>query len=342
MLLVQKFHSLQEIDPEFIGAIEILMQEHWANFAAWREAESKCPPDETFIYWLFFGPTQNSPIGIAQVSLKKIDAEQFIPWWKKVTGIFDKNLDHWKMARWQLARGIDGAAVFDSRFSRTGKEKLIEVIKEVATRKDVMAMTLLSANGPLAYKPEWPEVFHEAQHSWSVLKPWIRMHKAYQDYLAEMPEQDAKRIQQNWKKLHKEIQVELGDYPTIESREDMYAQFPSFDRTILHEYKGGILTFQKDEHVLGMVRYHEGQKGILFVEPVPLEPQGSEKVVDELYVQYALLKAHELPHIKKMIMVRQGGLFKLNNDAEADFFKSQGFQTNQISEQDWSRSAYLK
>jgi hypothetical protein len=78
MLITQRFHSLKEIDSEFIPALELLMQEYSQNFQAWVEKEEKSPIDITFNYWLFFGPTQNSPVGIAQVMLGKVNLDNHL------------------------------------------------------------------------------------------------------------------------------------------------------------------------------------------------------------------------------------------------------------------------
>lgn len=342
MLLTQKFHSLSEIDPEFISAIEALMHEHWSDFEAWKKAEAQAPADVTFNYWLFFGPTQNSPVGISQVMLEKINADLYLPWWKKVTSLLDKNIDQWKIARWQLAQGADGSAIFDARFARTGREKLIELFKEVESRKDVIAMSILAAHGQPSPKPSWPEIFHQTEATSHVLKPWVRSHKAYQDYLASLPEEMARNIQSSWKSMHKDQSITLGDYPTMASRKELFEACRGFDRTSIEDYPGGILTFQKNDLVLGYVRYHQGQQGTLFIEPTPLEPQGQEIVTDDVYVQYGLLKAHEMSEIKKVIVVRQGSLFKLGSQAEVEFFKAQGFITSELKETFWSRSSYIK
>ncbi len=341
MLLTQKFHSLQEIDPEFIPALEMLMHEHWINFAAWKEAEAQGPSDTTFIYWLFFGPTQNSPIGMAQVSLKKINTDTILPWWRKITKMVDKKLDQWKIAHWQLGMGLDGAAVFDQRFARSGQEKLLPLIKELEARDDIMAMSL-SSPLPISHRPAWNDIHHEAVHSWQVLRPWERQHKSYQDYLLSLPAEVAKKIQQSWKRLHKDVLVTLGDFPTIEARQELLTQAPQFDAAMYASLVGGLLTFQKNGQVLGLLHYQESQQGVLFVEPMPLEPQGAELVSDGCYVQYALLKAHELPSVRKVVILRQQMPLRLNTPEESDFFKEHGFPSRQINEHDWSRSAFIK
>jgi hypothetical protein len=343
MLIVQKFHSLKEIDGEFIPAIELLMTDHWVDFNAWLAAEAASPADVTFNYWLFFGPTQNSPVGIAQVSLKKLEVETLLPWWKKLTRLWDKSLDHWKRATWQLALGIDGPAVFDPRFARTGFEKLQELFKEVEAREDVMAVTVLrtSDKSAPAAPSKWSEIHQTKETSWQMLKAWTRSHRHYQDYLADLAPEMGRQIQVAWKTLHKEHQITLGDYPTLESRQDLLIHCPDLDETHIAGFPGGLLTFQKDGVLLGFVHYRAGLGGTLFAEPVPLEISGQELVSDMMYVQYALLKAHENEQARRVIIIRQGAPFRLSDQSEEGFFKDQGFGINLVHEHSWSRSEYV-
>jgi hypothetical protein len=342
MLLTQKFHSLNEIDPEFIPAIEILMHEHCVDFKAWKELEKESPVDETFSYWLFFGPTQNSPVGIAQVAFKKIDSAQYLPWWKKITGIFDRKLSQWKLARWQLCDGADGSALFDQRFARTGKEKLNELFKELEVRDDVMAMSITSPQGTNSYRPGWQQIHHENKSQWLALVPLERKSRDYQDYLSALSSEESKTIRDSWKKLHKDSLVIIGDYPTLESRHELYQDCSGSDQSTLDKFTGGLLTFQKGAQLLGVVHYQLGQQGTFFIEPMPFEPQGEEIVVDHLYVQYGILKAHEISAVRKIIVCRSGRPLRLENGNEAKFFLQQGFITKDIHDVGWSRSEYIK
>jgi hypothetical protein len=342
MLLTQKFHSLNEIDPEFIPAIEQLMHEHCVDFAAWKTLEKETPADETFNYWLFFGPTQNSPVGIAQVAFKKLNTDQYLPWWKKISGVFDKNLSKWKLARWQLCDGADGSALFDQRFARTGKEKLNELFKELEARDDVMAMSITTPHAISPYRPQWLEIPHENKAQWLALVPLERKSRDYQYYLSALPAEDGKTIRDSWKKLHKDSQVIIGDFPTIESRSELYQFCSETDKAALEKFNGGLLTFQKGNQLLGVIHYQEGQQGTFFIEPMPFEAQGEEIVGDNLYVQYGILKAHEISQVRKIIVCRQGRPLRLENNGEAQFFRQQGFITKDVYDIGWSRSDYIK
>ena len=342
MLITQRFHSLKEIDPEFVPALEVLMQAYSQNFKAWVEREEKTPADVTFNYWLFFGPTQNSPIGIAQVMLKKVNADNYLPWWKMITGIFDKNKNLWKEAVWKIDQGQDGAALFDPRYLRSGKEKLVELLKEVNTRQDVVKVEMHLPESYPTLRPEWPEVFNETHSNYLVLKSYQRTHRNYEDYLGDLGAEKAHALKVAWKDLHKLLKVNLGDYPTLESRKELLTRHPKFDPTLILDFKGGLLSFEQDQDVLGVVHYYLGVEGVLFIEPAPFESSARPLVNDELYIQYGLLKAHEMEQVKKIVILQKSNAMILPDDEVAQEFRSQGFQIQKIKVSSWCKTPYYQ
>lgn len=334
MLLTQKFHSLNEIDPEFIPSLEQLLHEEWPDFNAWKNAEQQSPVDDTFIYWLFFGPTHNAPVGVTQVCLRKINPKKTNSWWRKAFGL--KSQDQ-RLASWSLGSGTEGPAVFDTRFARTGREKFWQLQKEVEGRPEVMAESIVLPQGWGTPRPDWTEIPTENRDSWQGLRPFEKKHKLYQDYLGTLPQDSRQEIQNAWKKIHKN--VKLGDFPTLNSREDLIKECPYADMKAFENLTGGLLTFQKDDQLLGAVHYQKGQQGTWFFEPIPLEIQGQEIVGDQLYVQYALLKWHETTDARKLVIVRKGQPLRLSSGLEEQFFTTQGFVTRTVEELSWARAA---
>lgn len=336
MLLTQKFHSLNEIDPEFIGALEHLTHEDWPDFNAWKLAEQNSPIDDTFTYWLFFGPTQNTPVGVTQVRLRKLNPEKTNPWWLKLGKFFGaKPVDH-RMAVWELGSGGEGPAVFDARFSKSGREKFWQLYLEVEQRPEVLVESIILPQGWGAPKPVWPELVQDVREVWQALRPLDKKHKLYQDYLGFL---DARsEIQTEWRKLH-EKGIKLGDFPTLGSREELKSECPSADLSQFERFPGGLLTFQFEGKFLGAVHYQKGQAGTWFFEPIPLETQGEELVSDRLYVQYALLKWHEILEARKLVICRHARPLQLKVAAEVQFFVAQGFTTRPMEELTWSRAA---
>jgi hypothetical protein len=316
------------------------MHEHGLNFDEWIKREEKAPAEVTFNYWLFFGPTQNSPIGLAQLQLTDINAKDYLPWWKQGIGLFSSKPLKWKTALWRLGAGIDGAALFDTRYQRSGRDKFLEVFREVNSRPEVVKVELELSDSFAVERPQWPEIFQEQHATKFVLKSFQRQKKNYQDYLENLPPEEAKHFLSSWKNLHKKLEVSLGDYPTIASRADLLKACPKFDPTLLVDLSGGILTFERGQDVLGFVHYQVGTHGVLFMEPFPLEPQGQEMVTDDMYLQYGLLKAHELDTIKKVMVWQKGGPMVIDQ-GQAKFFQQLGFQIQKILQASWCRTPYF-
>src|SRR5665647_855726 len=183
MLIVQKFHSIHEIDPEFITNLETLLQEDVASFETLILRHDLAPASDVFTYFLFFGPTQNAPIGFAQLCLRTVPTQDLLKWHQKLK-FWDKEHTHWKEVIWQVGDGSAGLCVFDPRFARSGKEKVQELITEYENRSDVMAQHLFTLKGLQDFKSSWIPAASHAQESF-VLEALPKSVKSYEDYLGK-------------------------------------------------------------------------------------------------------------------------------------------------------------
>lgn len=329
MLIVQKFHSIHEIDPEFIPSLELLLQEDAPNFNSLVEKHDSAPASEVFTYFLFFGPTQNTPIGFAQLCLHQMPGEELISWQKKIK-FWDKDHLHWKQVTWKVGDGNSGLFVFDPRFARSGKEKIQELIKEYESREDIMAQEIFHIKGLQDFQSSW-----DAPVKWSkerfVLEPLIKSHKSYQNYIESLSPEISDLVKRSWKDLHKKGQIELGDYPTSKETPKTIP----VDEKVLQVWErlgAQVLTFEKDLKVLGCLLILKGKNGNVFFEPFPFEPQGESLVSDELYTQYALLKFFEMPEARKCHMLKFGTKLVFDEKDDLKFFQEQGFQFKTVTQ----------
>lgn len=324
MLIVQKFHSIHEIDPEFIPSLELLLQEDVPNFNTLVEKHDSAPAGDVFTYFLFFGPTQNTPIGFAQLCLRPLPAEELVGWQKKVFKFWDKEHLHWKQITWKVGDGNSGLFVFDARFARSGREKVQELIREYEARTDIMAEEIFHLKGMQDFQLNW-----ETPVKWSkerfVLEPLMKAQKSYPDYLSSLNPEVAELIKKSWKELHMKGQVELGDY--LSARETPKT-IPVDERVLERWDKLGaqVLTFEKDLKVLGCLLVLKGKNGNVFFEPFPFEAEGESIVADEIYTQYALLKFFEMPEARKCHMLKFGTKLVFDEKDDLRFFQEQGFQ----------------
>lgn len=329
MLIVQKYHSIHEIDPEFISTLEILLQNEAPNFNFLVEKHDSAPQDEVFTYFLFFGPTQNTPIGFAQLSLKTIPFDNIVPWHRKMK-FWNKDYIHWKQLSWKIADGASGFYIFDSKFSRSGREKIQSLINEYESRDDVMAAQYFFHKGLQDYQDQWSEnKLYSKDHF--VLEPFMKAQKTYQDYLESLSPETSSSIKKSWKQLHKESQVELGDYPSpLETPQ--HFPVPEDQLKRWNSWGAQILTFEKDLKVLGCLLVIKGKNGNIFFDPIPFEAEEEALVDDDLYTQYALLKFFEMPEGRKCHLLKNGNKLKFEDRRDLEFFLKQGFQSVTITE----------
>jgi hypothetical protein len=332
MLMVQKFHSIHEIDTEFIPNIEVLLQEDVASFATLVQRHDDAPDGCVFTYFLFFGPTQNTPIGFAQLALKPVP--DLLPWHKKLK-FWNKDRLHWKQVTWEIGDGSSGLCVFDPKYARSGKEKIQELIKEYEKRPDIMAEELYCLKGLQEFAIGWSE-----DNKWSkeayVLEPLPKAYKNYEDYLKSLDKDVRDYVKKSWKDLNKKGQIELGDYPSpLETPKTL--PIPTEQIDIWAKWGAQVLTFEKDLKVLGCLLVLKGRNGNVFFEPFPFEPEGEALVNDELYTQYALLKFFEMQEARKCHLMKFGSKLVFEDKEDLKFFQSQGFQLKTVVRQFQSR-----
>jgi hypothetical protein len=334
MLLVQKFHSIHEIDQEFIPSIEQLLQEEVPNFDALIRRQDESPEGEVFTYFIFFGPTQNTPIGFAQLSLKPIPTSDLLPWHKKLK-FWDKDHLHWKQVSWQIGSGTSGTCIFEAKFSRSGKDKVQELIKEYELRDDIKAEEVIGIKGLQDFNLAWETESNQSKESF-VLEPLSKANKSYQDYFESLEPDMQLFIKKSWQEIHKKEQIQLGDYG---NPLDTPKTFPVSSEKLEAWSKWGaqILTFEKDLKILGCLLVLKGKNGNVFFEPIPFEPEGEVIVKDELYTQYALIKFFDMPEARKCHMMKFGSKLIFEDKKDLSFFQSQGFQLKTIYSQFKSR-----
>lgn len=334
MLIVQKFHSIHEIDPEFVANIEVLLQEDIPNFNSLVKQHDSAPATDVFTYFLFFGPTQNAPIGFAQLCLRSIPWKDLLPWWKRLM-FWNKEHLHWKQVTWQMVDGSMGLCVFDPKFARTGKEKMQQIIKEYETRDDIMSQRFFYLKGLQEFQVNWKEHLKWSKESY-VLEPLSKSAKSYQQYIENLKPEVQKQVKQSWKALHTNQEIKLGDY---RNAKDTPNTLPVKEDILDYWQKCGaqVLTFEKDLKILGCLVVFQGKNGNVFFEPFPFEPSENAIVPDEIYTQYALLKFFEMPEARKCHLMKFGAKLIFDEKEDLDFFQAQGFQLKTVSQSFYSR-----
>jgi len=327
--MVQSFHSIHEIDPEFIPAIEHILQEEVPSFQVLVDRHDFAPESDVFTYFLFFGPTQNTPIGFAQVCIKSLNTKPLISFWHRIFKFWDKDHRHWKQVTIKVGDGNSGIFVFDPRFLKAGRDKFSRIIADYESREEIKAISLYTIKGIQDHKCSWQKSEHEQRHDRFVLEPLFKNTKSYQDYLKALDPQTSGIIKSSWKKLHQSDQVQLGDYPNaLEAPKTL-----PVSQEIIEQWNRlnvQILTFEKDLEVLGCILIYQGKNGNYFFEPMPFETDEEAVVPDELYTQYAILKFYEMSSARKCHMMKFGAKLHFEDKEDLSFFQDQGFTSKTV------------
>lgn len=332
MLIAQNFQSLHDIDPEFISALELLLKEEVPNFHFIKRAQDESPATDFFTYFLFFGPTQNTPIGFAQVRLRSVPSKNYLKWWQRLM-FWKKDHLHWKEAVWNVFGGNSGVCLFDAKFARSGTEKIQGLIHEYETRKDIVAHDIHILKGIQHFKLQNSSPIN--LRSRFVLESLPKSAKSYQDYLSGLPAETSKEIKSEWKKLRDAGNVNVGDYPL--PAKGIELPFTAEQLKLWESWGATVLTFEKEGKILGCTLMVPGKEGNYFFEPFPLEPENHSTVADQMYIQYALLKFYDVKEARRCHIFRSGGKLTFTDRKDLEFFTQQGFQTKEISEVFYSK-----
>lgn len=335
MIIVQKFHSLHEIDPEFIPNLEMLLKEEVPNFHFIERAQDGSPVTDLFTYFLFFGPTQNTPIGFGQVCLRSVPWENYLSFWERLWKkicFWNKDHLHWREAIWNVFGGNSGVSLFDPKFARSGMEKMQEIIQEYEVRTDIVAHDIHTLKGFQHYRLNASPVVTRPRY---VLESLPKSAKSYEDYLSGLKSVTKKEIKGEWKRLRDAGNLSMGDYPL--PAEDLVVPFTKEELLLWESWNASILTFERDKKILGCVLMVPGKDGNYFFEPFPFESSEDAVVNDQMYIQYALLKFHDVKEARRCHIFRSGAKLTFTDKNELDFFTHQGFQTKEISEVFYSR-----
>ena len=103
-----------------------------------------------------------------------------------------------------------------------------------------------------------------------------------------------------------------------------------------------ILTFEKDDRILGCLVVLKGKSGNVFFEPFLFETESEALIMDELYTQYALLKFFEMPESRKCHLLKFGTKVIFDDKEELKFFLEQGFQSKTVTRSFYSRIPELQ
>lgn len=338
MLIVQQYHSIHEIEQEFIPSLELLLEEEIPHFDFLIKKHDESPESEMFTYYLFFGPKQNQPVGFAHIGL------QFLPddyrTFTEKMKFWNKDHKHWKQFDWTLKGTSLGTDVFGQKAGIGSREKIQEILGKYLGREDIVAFNIFHHKAT-----QEGYLLETAQHSFKkdhyFLGPLVKTTNSYQEYLLTLERETQNEIKNLWKNLHRTHQIELGEYPHIL---EAPKSIPFDEKTLefWNKMNAGLLTFEKEGKVLGCILMIEGKNGNFFFEPFPFEAMNESQVSDTLYIQYALLKFFEHSYSRKCHILKNLNKLSFQEKEDLSFFADQGFTSKHLVQCFSSRLATLK
>ena len=320
--MIQRFHSIHDIDPEFVINVELLLEEDIPSFKSLVQIQDLAPQGCMFTYFLFFGPTQNAPVGFAQLCLKPVSFQKILPWHKKIN-FWDKTRSGWKQLSWQIGDGFSGLCVFNPKFLKQGKEALQSLLEEYEIRDDIVAEEIFYLKGFQEFHANSEKnVFFTKD--FYVLDPIFRVSKNYQEYLETLDPNFQHLIKENWRNLHQVEKIKLGDYSNSMEIIKKFPPAQDFPKDLISS-DSQILTFEKGDSILGFLLVIKGKNGNIFFDSFSFESSNKAIIKEEHYVQYAVFKFYEMEETKKCHLLKSGKKYAFETKNEMAFYLSQGF-----------------
>jgi hypothetical protein len=124
MLITQKYHSLDEIDDEFLPALIELFSAYIPDVDWLKQAEKTASDNIFFHYYLFFDQHRNDPIAIACLNIERFSKKIF--WNKRKT---HENLS------WRFPFPIFKGLILNPIYQRQTELVLIKIAKQIAIEK---------------------------------------------------------------------------------------------------------------------------------------------------------------------------------------------------------------
>ncbi len=137
-MLVQHFHSIAEIDTEFITDLSDLLADHLLSIEQVHADEKNYPDHYTFLYTLYFMQGRNSPVGISRAILQKNTLVK-----NKWLGPF-KTVEHSLFVKWSFPSISSEGLLCNPIYKQPIWIQLLEKHKELAKRDGYQSVKIIA------------------------------------------------------------------------------------------------------------------------------------------------------------------------------------------------------
>jgi hypothetical protein len=312
MILTQKYHSILEIDHEFIPGLEALLIEYAPSFEWFKNFESNAPKSTHFTYYLFFGDRNNVPIGFAQVAITS--CMQVRPWYRKFLNTTSK-----KHLNWHTPTSSTEGVIVDPFYSKKAIDKTKDIIMGYFDRSEIeqQSLTLSSAYDEInqGQQMEW----RSKKYAKKIANTLVKSGNSYENYLEQQSDQLRKHTQHNWKKLYSSMGIEIGDFNSFKAifeyrsnGANLYKNLKKDQEIIPYlSEKTTYVTFEKDKEIQAILFLVKGQRNHYFFDWKIF----NSEVTAQMMIQLAILKFYELNHATHLHPLFATQNFKLLEEA---------------------------
>jgi hypothetical protein len=197
-MIVQKYHSLSEIEDEFILSLNDLVSDSFMDTESIKLNEKDFPESSTFHYYLFFGVENNSPVGFCRFIFNSLTETE-----PKLFGLLKKQVIS-KSCELNLQGRFDSGLFCHPKYEKQVYQKLIEILEELRLRPEIKSIITYTSN----ILKNFP---YDCK---SIPLGYLKTHNNYKEYFDNLLDLSKNMIQSNWKTLNKN-QILLGKYQKL-------------------------------------------------------------------------------------------------------------------------------
>ncbi len=303
MLITQKYNSANDIDPEFIPALEELLAEHVPCFQVIKNYEKVAKENINFTYYLFFGPSTNTPIGYAQAEIE-IKPDREPSFFQK---IFNKkspiNSGISKLS-WTSPGVYREGIIFSPQFIRYAGDKTSLILNEYFKREDVREQKIRFSES-LSLANCFKDLKAKTTPSTS-LGFLLKNKNSYQEFIEDLSFDLKKNIQADWKFIMKNLGLELKEYKSFKEvfqyKSDGASQYKELKRSpkvidlAYIENECEFLTLESTNRVEAIVSFSIGKGKNAFYDILLV----GDNIPENIPLQMALMKFFENDDLHKL------------------------------------------
>lgn len=284
MLMTQKYHSANEIDPEFIPELEGLLSYCVPSFELIKTFEKDAPEHTTFHYYLFFSDKHNGPVGFTQVAIENKFQKQ------KSMRIFRKLKAPHKSAHWKVPGSYQEALVVEPRYKSQALVKASKLFEEFDQRDDILMQTFKFGQIHQDVTANLNSELNKSQES-TIADTLVKNQPDYQRYLEGLASESYKQIKSLWQKMHQEnisintneILKELFAYKDNGAK--LYKEIKNNKKVKQYsKLESKYISIEQDNEILAIIFLIKGHGHHYFYDYVCIDQRLPKEAIDQIAI----------------------------------------------------------